>query len=268
MTLCTAWLGGCAASAPANWVPAPEAAREALASLLPANLLLVGEQHDAPEHQALQTELVRTLAATGRLGALVLEMAEAGQTTQGLSPAASEAEVQARLQWQQNPQAWPWSAYGPSIMAAVRGGVPVLGGNLPASQMRAAMQDASLDPRLPADALRQQQTNIREGHCGLLPEGQIAPMTRVQIARDLAMARTLSNAAHPRRTVMLIAGNQHVRRDLGVPLHLGSGLDTRVLMAVGGEPEAADPATADRLWHSPPRPPRDHCAEFRQQMKR
>jgi uncharacterized iron-regulated protein len=268
MTLCAVWLSGCAAPA---W-PAPEAetARLALEGLLPANLLLVGEQHDAPEHQALQAELVRTLADTGRLGALVLEMAEAGQTTQGLSPAASEAEVQTRLRWQQNPQAWPWSAYGPSIMAAVRGGVPVLGGNLPASQMRAAMRDASLDQRLTTEALREQQTNIREGHCGMLPENQITPMTRVQIARDLAMARTLSNAAHPRRTVMLIAGNQHVRRDLGVPLHLGSGLDTRVLMAVAESPDAttAAAAPADRVWRSPPRPPRDHCAEFRQQMKR
>ena len=267
MTLCAAALSGCAAPAPL--IAAPEAAREALASLLPANVLLVGEQHDAPEHQALQAALVRQLAEAGQLGALVLEMADAGQSTQGLSPAASEEAVQARLQWQQNPQQWPWSAYGPSIMAAVRGGVPVLGGNLPASQMRSAMQDTSLDPRLPADALSQQQANIREGHCGLLPESQIAPMTRVQIARDLTMARTLANAAHPRRVVVLIAGNQHVRRDLGVPLHLSAGLDTRVLMAVAENGASATPASpADRVWTSPPRAPRDYCAEFRQQMKR
>ena len=265
MTLCAAALSGCAAPAPL--IAAPQAAREALTSLLPANVLLVGEQHDAPDHQALQTALVRELAEAGRLGALVLEMAEAGQSTQGLAPGASEDVVQARLQWQQNPQQWSWSAYGPSIMAAVRGGLPVLGGNLPASQMRSAMQDASLDPRLPADALRQQQANIREGHCGMLPESQIAPMTRVQIARDLTMARTLANAAHPRRVVLLIAGNQHVRRDLGVPLHLCSGLDTRVLMAVP-EGDAAPTTPVDRIWRSPPRAPRDYCAEFRQQMKR
>ena len=267
MTVYAAVLAGCAASATPR--PIAEEAREALQQLLPANLLLVGEQHDAPGHQTLQTELVRQLAETGRLGALVLEMADAGLTTQDLSPTASEDEVQARLQWQQNPQQWPWSAYGPSIMAAVRGGVPVLGGNLPASQIRSAMQDASLDPRLSAEALRQQRDNIRDGHCGLLPESQIAPMTRVQIARDLAMARTLANAAHPRRVVVLIAGNQHVRRDLGVPVHLSPGLDTRVLMAVADTAtDAGSASPADRIWTSPPRPPRDHCAEFRQQMKR
>lgn len=267
MTLCASALAGCAVSATPR--PVADEARQALQQLLPATLLLVGEQHDATEHQALQTELVRQLAEAGRLGALVLEMADAGQTTQGLSPAASEEAVQARLQWQQNPQQWSWPAYGPSIMAAVRGGVPVLGGNLPASQMRSAMQDASLDPRLPADALRQQQDNIRDGHCGLLPESQIAPMTRVQIARDLTMARTLTNAAHPRRVAVLIAGNQHVRRDLGVPVHLSAGLETRVLMAVAQNGASETPASpADRVWTSAPRSPRDYCADFKQQMKR
>ncbi|MDM7948905.1 ChaN family lipoprotein [Hydrogenophaga sp.] len=258
-------LAGCAV--PATPRSVTEEARQALQQLLPATLLLVGEQHDAPEHQALQAELVRQLAETGRLGALVLEMADAGQTTQGLSPAASESAVQARLRWQQNPQQWAWSAYGPSIMVAVRGGVPVLGGNLPASQVRSAMQDDSLDQRLGEPALRQQRDNIREGHCGLLPESQITPMTRVQIARDLTMARTLSNAAHPRRVAVLIAGNQHMRRDLGVPVHLSSGLETRVLMAVA-DGDAAAPNAADRIWRSPPRAPRDYCAEFKQQMKR
>ena len=83
------------------------------------------------------------------------------------------------------------------------------------------------------------------------------------------MARSLSNAAHPRRVVVLIAGNQHVRRDLGVPVHLSPGLDTRVLMAVADTDGGAAPAgPADRIWSSPPRAPRDYCAEFRQQMKR
>jgi uncharacterized iron-regulated protein len=267
MTLCTAALAGCAVSVTPR--PVTEEARQALQQLLPATLLLVGEQHDAPEHQALQTALVRQLAETGRLGALVLEMADAGQTTQGLSPGASESAVQARLRWAQNPQQWPWSAYGPSIMAAVRGGVPVLGGNLPASQVRSAMQDDSLDQRLGEQALRWQRDNIREGHCGLLPDSQIAPMTRVQIARDLTMARTLSNAAHPRRVVMLIAGNQHVRRNLGVPVHLSPGLNARILMAVADtDGSAATIGSADRIWTSPPRAPRDYCAEFKQQMKR
>ena len=45
---------------------------------------------------------------------------------------------------------WPWADYGPVVMAAVRAGVPVAGANLPRAQTRTAMQDSTLDARLPA----------------------------------------------------------------------------------------------------------------------
>ena len=76
-------------------------------------------------------------------------------------------------------------------------GVPVLGANLPMAQMRAAMADAQLDARLPGPALKAQQQAIRRGHCDLLPESQISPMTRIQVARDIRMARTIEQAALP-----------------------------------------------------------------------
>ena len=48
---------------------------------------------------------------------------------------------------------------------------------------------------------------------------QIRPMTRVQIARDLAMADTVAAVRQPGR-VLLVAGTGHVARGLGVPVHL------------------------------------------------
>lgn len=41
-------------------------------------MVLLGEQHDAPEHQALARLSVEALAAAQRLSALVLEMADEG----------------------------------------------------------------------------------------------------------------------------------------------------------------------------------------------
>ena len=94
-------------------------------------------------------------------------------------------------------------------------------------------------------------------------------MTRIQIARDRAMAQTAVDALQPGRTVLLIAGNGHVQRDLGVPSHLPAGQPHRVVMALTGDVAgAADPAVADRQWVTPRRPPKDHCAEMRQQMGR
>ena len=122
-----------------------------LESALPTDVLLLGEQHDAPDHQRLQREAVAWLASRGQLAALVMEMAERGHSTQGLPRDASEAQARAALQW--DDAAWPWKAYGPVVMAAVVAGVPVLGGNLPRAQMKQAMGDARYDSHLPAAGL-------------------------------------------------------------------------------------------------------------------
>lgn len=247
------------------------AANADLQGLLPTPLLLVGELHDAPEHQALQRDAVRQLAARGELAALVMEMVEQGRQTTGLAADASEARVREALDWSaaRNAGGWPWDVYGPVVMAAVRAGVPVAGGNLPRAQMRTVMGEAALDDTLPAAALQQQRDAIREGHCQLLPESQVAPMTRIQLARDRAMAQTALAAMQPGRTVLLVAGNGHVRKDLGVPRHLPAGQAHRVVVALSDDAAAAlDAAQADRIWLTAARKPQDHCADMRQQMTR
>lgn len=234
-----------------------------LAALLPADALLVGEQHDAPQHQRMAHELVDTLASRGHLAALALEMAEAGTSTAHLPRRADEAGVQAALRW--NDAAWPWLAYGPVVMAAVRAGVPVLGANLPRERMREAMADARLDARLPAAALAIQQQAIRDGHCDLLPPAQIAPMTRIQIARDIRMAHALERAQLPGKTVVLLAGGGHVLRDRGAPVHLSTGLKAKVLLLQAGH-AGDDAAQADLVVRTPALPPRDYCTGLRQQF--
>lgn len=239
---------------------------------MPTPLLLLGEQHDAPDHQHLQRELVRQLASRGELGALVLEMAPRGHSTHALRRDATEAEVQAALNWAQANGGWPWPVYGPVVMSAVRAGVPVLGGNLPKSEQAAAMINAALDGMLERDAFLEQQTNIRKGHCDLLPESQIVPMTRVQIARDLAMAQTAMRALRREQTVLLVAGNEHVRRDLGVPRFLPARLAFKVVQSRAQPNTLEDPVAttshADLLWTSPPQPLRDYCADLKRQMSR
>lgn len=233
-----------------------------LQALLPADVLLLGEQHDAPEHQRLQREAVQWLAARGLLAAVVLEMAESGHGTRGLPRDATEAQAQAALQW--NDAAWPWKAYGPVVMAAVAAGVPVLGGNLPRSALRATLAEEAWDQHLPAPALQRQYQALRDGHCGLLPEAQIAPMARVQIARDARMARTAQEALRPGQTVLLIAGAGHVLRSLGVPTHWPESLQSKVLLAQAGPAQAALKTEANAVMETPPLPPGDPCETLRQ----
>jgi len=239
LVLCaTAWLAACA-MAPGHPAVPPD-----------ADVLLLGELHDDPAHQRRHRQVVASLAAEGRLAALAIEMAEAGTSTAGLPPDASEAEVRTALRW--NEDGWPWATYGPAIMAAVRAGAPVRGANLPRTQMRPAMQDASLDGALDARALAAQREAVRAGHCDLLPPQQLPGMVRVQVARDRAMARVVAEALSAGRTVVLLAGAAHVDPAVGVPRHLPEGL--RVLPVV--------------LARSGEAPARDPCAELREHLQR
>ena len=250
-------LGACAAPL---LTPALQARLE---TLLPADALLVGEQHDTPAHQQLHRELVSALAAKGQLAAVALEMAEQGRSTDALEPGASESTVRAAIQW--DDATWNWAAYGPAVMAAVRAGVPVRGANLTPAQRTAALNNTTLDALLRGPALKSQQQRIRIGHCGLLPESQITPMTRVQIARDIAMAQTLTAAAVPGKTVLLLAGSGHVDATLGVPQHLPPDFRAKTLLLYANTASTAPETIAnfDQSWPTPPpAAEKDYCAQL------
>lgn len=234
-------------------------------ALLPTDAILLGEQHDAPEHQKVHAQVVEILSRRGNLTALTLEMVEQGHNTVGMSSRSDATAVRRALRW--NDAAWPWKLYGPVVMAAVVDDIPVFGANLPRSEMQAAMQDSSLDTRLSPQALQAQHSAIRAGHCGLLPEAQIVPMARVQIARDRAMAQALMDNARPGGVVLLLAGSGHVDRQVGVPLHLAPGFRAQaVRLLAGGNPASPPPPGFDVVWPTPPVPAKDHCAELRRKL--
>jgi uncharacterized iron-regulated protein len=219
-----------------------------------AQLLLLGEQHDAPSHPGLHAQAVQELIAQRQLGALVLEMANTHARTDMREPHATEAQVQAALGW--NAKAWPWAHYRSAIMAAVRAGVPVVGGNLPQPKLRAAMQAPAYASLFTAQAWQSHLDAVRTGHCNMLPTEQLEPMARAQVARDLEMADTLLSQARPTKaqgkTIVLLAGSGHLDPLLGVPFQL------RRL--------APDMPVRIRLW---PREDtgQDYCAEFKKQMQ-
>jgi uncharacterized iron-regulated protein len=169
--------------------------------------------------------------------------------------------VRAALAW--NERGWPWAHYGPAVMAAQRHGVPVVGANLPRAEQAQAMCDAGLDGTLDAAVRERLREDVRDGHCGLLPESQLPGMVRVQIARDRAMAATLAALAEPGRVVLLVAGGGHVDATRGVPLHLrrlAPALRVRtVRLAAGAAAGEATPGF-DETWPTAAPPARgDPC---------
>ena len=248
------------------WAQGPWRAQ--IQTLPRADMVLLGEQHDASEHQALARLSVEVLAASQRLSALVLEMADGGFSTEGLSVQATEAMVRERLQW--NDAGWPWLRYGPVVMQAVRAGVPVVGANVPRSAMGAVMRDARYDDKVPGAILAGHRQRMRDGHCGLLPESQVPAMARIQIARDEQLAQTASQWVRDGQTVLLLAGAEHVKKDRGIPLLMApnSAQTLSVVWMQAATSKVEDPMLADVVWQTPPVPYKDHCADLAKTLKK
>lgn len=242
--------------------------QELVERLAVAPRVLVGEQHDNPDHHALQLWLLRQLAAKRPQGSLLMEMLNPDQQAKvDAAQAATRAgqppaDAYQALSWQAN---WDWGVYGPLVTYALRQPYPLLSANLDRAQI---MQIYKQRPTLSGEASTTQRVqatlldDIRASHCGLLPEAQMPAMLAVQQQRDRRMAERLLAAPTP---ALLLAGAFHVRKDLGVPLHLqdlGAGEGNAVLvLAEVGKTVSAD--SADYVWYTAAQPEQDHCAELR-----
>ena len=92
----------------------------------------------------------------------------------------------------------------------------------------------------------------------------IAPMVRIQIARDSAMAVTAREALRAGQTVLLVAGGGHVLRSQGVPTHWPENIQSKVVLAQSGKArDAIKTEDADAWVPTPATPAQDHCAELR-----
>lgn len=229
--------------------------------------LLVGEQHDNPDHHALQLWLLQALAAQRAQGSLLLEMLAPDQ--QGSVDAvrarlaASEHidDLPSALKWQKG---WDWTLYGPLLRHALGQPYPLLAANLQRTEILAIYRQRAVlsgAASTAAPVREQLLAQIRDSHCGKLPESQLPAMLAVQQQRDRRMAEALLAAPAPS---LLLAGAYHVRRDLGVPLHLrdlGEKAGSLVLMlAEVGTP--VDASAADFVWYTAALPEQDHCANF------
>lgn len=244
--------------------------------------VLLGEKHDNPDHHRLQAWIVDRLVAAGRRPAVAFEMFRADQA-QAIADHLATAPPDASglgdaVDWRRS--GWPpWSMYAPIADVALRARLPIIAGNL-AEQVVTTLRRgglAALDPALTAKLRLDQplpdevgerlRSDIRDGHCGHLPERAIEPFVAVQRARDAHMAAALRGAAAD--GAVLIAGANHVRRDVGVPRALPAGETAslaflEVTPAVNTPP---DPRAFDFVWFTPRVDDRDPCERFRQSLE-
>jgi uncharacterized iron-regulated protein len=257
-------LAGCAAD-PLAAIPAWRAP--------PGQALLLGEVHDNAAQHALRSRGLAALLAAGDRPALVFEQFDLGQQAAidalhqpGRAPADAAAidaltDALVRL----GGPGWHWPFYRPALRLAVAHGLPVLAANVSRADARLVMQQglaaSGWRADVPADILAAQTAAVEAGHCGQLDTPTAARLALAQVARDQAMARLVAQQAH--RGVVLLAGNGHVRADIGVPRWLGADLRART-RAVGlleaGAAGSADRAAFDSVLTTPAQTRPDPCA--------
>lgn len=236
--------------------------------LAQAPRVLIGEQHDNPDHHALQLWILQVLADRRPQGSLLMEMIRPDQqgavdgVRADIARSLYPPDLPAALNWQKG---WDWKLYGPIVRYALGQPYPLLAANLNADEILSIYKQA---PEMQAG--RSTQAGVREqlleqirvSHCGLLPEDQLPAMLAVQQQRDRRMAESLATAPVP---ALLFAGSFHVRKDVGIPLHMADlGINESpvvVLLAeVGTE---IKPGSADYVWYTAALPEQDYCAQMR-----
>lgn len=242
-------------------------AHELLERLADAPRVIVGEQHDNPEHHQVQLWLLQALAERRSQGSLLLEM-----LTEDQQAAVDGVHATDTRQWPEDlPQAlawqsgWDWSLYGPIIRYALTQPYPLLAANLTRGQIGQIYRQPPVmeGKRSTAPAVSERLlTQIRQSHCAMLPESQMAPMLAIQQQRDRHMAERLLAAPAP---AMLLAGAYHARLDMGVPLHVQDlGAQAPLVLILAQKGDVLDSGSADYAWYTAARPAPDYCAQMRQ----
>lgn len=249
-------------------------------------IVLLGEVHDNAEHHRQRLDVLRRALASGWRPALAMEQLDRER----------QADIdRARTEQPRNAQhvidtaalpkgarggSWNWDYYRPFIALALEYQLPLIAANLSNADISrvvregyAAVFDAGTLRRLRLDQpvspgmQTAQEREIDNGHCNVLPAKTLPAMARGQMARDAVMADTL--AWHAAQGVILIAGNGHVRRDIGVPQWLSAELRARTL-AVGYLEYGMTPtfdAAFDAAIHTSAAVRTDPCIDFKWRMK-
>jgi uncharacterized iron-regulated protein len=187
-------------------------------------VVLLGEVHDNARQHALRARALRGLVEGGARPALLMEQFDREHQTdldRALSrPGATPDDViAAGSPGDPAMQGWTWPFYRPYIALALEYRLPVVAANVSRADTRRVLKEGlqalGFDPSIPSDIEATQAQAIVEGHCGMIDAEQAEPLVMAQVARDQFMARSIEQQA-PRGAVLL-AGNGHVRADVGVP---------------------------------------------------
>lgn len=240
-----------------------------------ANVLLLGETHDNPQHHDNQQKLLKARIGSGMRPALVMEQMDAeSQSALDQALAGSDRDnvlksVTGLIKFND------WQFYSPLLAIAIDNKLPVIAANIPRQRLQPAIwrgyaaYDAGELKRLAVEEVwserRQNYLAAHMGgaHCGQIRDELRTGLARSQRLRDALMADSAVSSIG--RGVVAIVGRDHARRDIGLPLYFAARAPSARIFSVGFvevSPEAADPeayeaesatgdAPYDVIWFTP-----------------
>ena len=229
--------------------------------------------------------MLRAMIAAGRRPVVAFEMFDVDQQTAIEEARATHpkdtAALAAAVRWDQS--GWPpWAQYEPIARLALDADLKIVSTGLARDRRVLMKPDAGTVIDEGAPLTPQQEASLagelRESHCGHLPEERIGAMIRFQRARDASMESALlaaANAEHAADTV-LVAGTGHTRTDRGAGRDLVVRDRTRSLTSIAfAEVESGKTTPAayasrwneaelpfDFVWFTPRANDDDPCAGF------
>lgn len=229
-------------------------------------LVLLGEVHDNATQHALRLRAFETLLAGGARPVLALEQFDRDKQADvdrllARTPAPSADALIAAA----GGGSWGWQHYRPFIALALEHRLPIVAANVSRTEARAVMRDGlaahGFDAAVPPDLMATLAQRIEADHCGMLDAPAARRMALAQVARDQFMARVLT--AHAGRGVVLLAGNGHVRSDVGAPRWLSDALRARSVSIGVLENGDTSAGAFDRHVFTAPQPRTDPGAAMR-----
>jgi uncharacterized iron-regulated protein len=256
-----------------------------------ARYRFIGEIHDHAAQHALRARLVSALAA--KRPAAVMEIFDIGRDDALAAAQARGGDAEAlAAAGALDREAWRWPLHRPVVDAALAAGMPIRAANVERTALMRLARSGSAgawQPRLDAAPWGERERQamreaIVDSHCGALPDQAVPAIALAQRIRDAAMAQALAGAARTAGGAVLLAGNGHVRRDLGAPLYLrpdelpAGTADIVTVAFVEATPAEIDAADFphrlvadhpgfDYIWFTPPTPRPDPCEGIERRLR-
>jgi len=244
---------------------------ESLVSMMETrDIVMLGELHDSAFHHAARAQLIQS--ATCTLCVIVSEHLPAehqvkfnGSLLGSLQSAGFDAK------------GWGWPLHEPLFKAIQIKNRMLIGGNISNTLSSdifkrgeeaipfPLLQEYRLSP-LSNDSGVKLDQDLKDGHCGQLPDKYVPSMRLIQRIKDASFARLLKDHVPS----IFIAGNGHVRKDYGVPQILAATAPHLKILSVGfieqedwtPESQAVLAERYDVVWVSQNTQRSDPCKDF------